>query len=94
MTLKTIICNTTQPFTRAQKCHGIIQSFYGNRQQGTVMLQKTFQNHMDQAGVSVYGNDNTAGGGLQYVIRDRGSYGSGTVDRRDRKLQPAQLGLC
>ena len=60
--------NTTQPFLRAGG--RTEQSFYGNRQQGTVMLQKTFQNH-DQAGVSVFGDNNTAGGGLQFVFRDR-----------------------
>jgi len=66
--------NTSTPFTRTS---GTEEDFYGNRQQGTVTLQKTFMNH-DQAGVSVYGNNNTAGGGLQYVMRDRSAGGSGT----------------
>src|SRR5262249_1868866 len=65
--LENVHANTTTPFTRA---NGTEQSFYGNRQQGTVMLQKTFQNH-DQAGASVWGNNREVGGGLQYALKDR-----------------------
>jgi hypothetical protein len=66
--------NTSESFTRV---NGNEESFYGMRQQGTVTLEKTFMNH-DQAGVSIYGDNNTAGGGLQNVMRDRGGNGSGT----------------
>ncbi|MGE3624414.1 MAG: tetratricopeptide repeat protein [Bdellovibrionales bacterium] len=59
--------NTKQPFTRAD---GNTNSFYGNRKQATVTLQKTFTNR-DQVGVSVYGTEYNAGGGVQYVHRDR-----------------------
>jgi hypothetical protein len=60
--------NTTEPFERASG--GLPQSFYGDRQQGTLMLQKNFANH-DQAGLAVFGNDAEAGAGAQYVMRDR-----------------------
>jgi len=65
--------NTRQAFTRA---NGIINDFYGNRQQGTVQLVKNFTN-VDVGAATVYGQGNTAGGGLQYVRKDR--WGGTTV---------------
>jgi len=59
--------NSREPF---EYSNGTTRSFYNDRQQGTVMLQKTFSNR-DVAGVSIYGNNNTPGAGLQYVMTDR-----------------------
>ncbi len=59
--------NTKSEFTRA---NGKMLPFYGNRQQGTVTLNKNFSK--DSIGsVSVYGIQNNAGAGVQYAMFDR-----------------------